>query len=165
MRILASNQWASRFHPISISYNPNVWNLIPQAYDGEDGVLFGVMDFNDGASFGFDLSCPSTDEYFEYEHGEAEYFSRLFNVDNNVKELEKFQLAISNIEFKCAAYLFNNHKYGEQHLIRGMYIGESVVIGMNMAWSPHLSIQDEVTIPPKLQFFIDDMVLGSDTSA
>ncbi|BFM05043.1 hypothetical protein GCM10025791_37920 [Halioxenophilus aromaticivorans] len=142
-----------------------MWNLIPHAHDGEDGVLFGVMDFNNGASFGFDLSYPSPDEYFEYEHGEAEYFSRLFNVDNNVIELEKFKLAISNIEFRCAAYLFNNRKFGVQHLIRGMYIGESVVMGMNMAWTPHLSTKGGVTIPPKLQFFIDNMVLGSNTGA
>jgi len=161
MTIFSSEKWSSSFYELAISYNPNVWSLIPQLYDGEDGVLFGVMDFNDGASFGFDLTFPESDEYYEYEFGEAEYYSRLFNVDNSVKEIDRFALSISSVEFQCVGYVFYNPKYGYQHLIRGMHIGDPEVIGISMAWVLRSQSEAEIKIPPKFHHFLNNFALGA----
>lgn len=159
MNLFAGQKWSSSHHALSIAYNPNVWRLIPQTYDEESSALFGLIDVNDGSSFGFDLIRPSPEEYYEYEFGEAEYFARLFNVDNDAAETNRFALTVSDRVFRCVSYLFNNPKFGRQHLVRGMYISEENVIGISMAWSHGPDLQSEVSIPPKFQFFLDNLVL------
>lgn len=165
MNIFASKNWASTHHEVSVSYNPNVWSLIRETYDDESSTLFGVVDANDGASFGFDLICPEPGDHYEYEFGEAEYFARLFNVDNSVKQIKRFSLPISGNAFKCTAYRFNNPNYGHQNLVRGMYIGAVNVIGVSMAWAHGPDLHSEVSLPPKLQYFVDNLRLGDAATA
>jgi len=150
---------------MSVTFNKNAWKLIPDSYDNHDGSLFGVYDPNDGSSFAIDVANISDEEEYDYDWCESEYFSRLFNIDNSVKEIDRFSLIIDDINMKCVSYLFQNKKFGKQALIRGMAIGETSVIGISMAWPELLELSNTNKVPPKHQIFIDNFELKIDLNA
>lgn len=164
-KLFKSGEWKSSFIPMQVNFNKNVWWLIPDSYDHSDGSLFGVLDRNDGSSFGIDFSCISDDEVYEYEWCESEYFSRLYNICNKTQELDRFLLKIGTIDFQCVSYFFENKKYGEQVVVRGMTIGETSVIGISMAWPEGLSFDEVNKAPPKHMHFIENFTLDVDLNA
>jgi len=156
---LNSKQWCSSFRTMKVSFNKNVWKLIPDSYDAEDSSLFGVIDNNDGASFSIDYALIEDDESFEYKHCHSEFFSRLFNIDNRIQELKRHGLRLGNIEFQCIFYLFENKLFGKQVMMRGIAIGDKEVIGINLAWPAETLSKNQEQVPPKLQLFLDEFEL------
>lgn len=161
-RSFNSGIWKSSFRPMSVSFNQNAWKLIPDSYDEEDGSLFGVIDPKDGSSFGIDVGCISKDEKYEYDGYESEYFSRLFNIDNETNELGRFNLVLDSIRFQSVLYSFKNRKFGRQIIIRGMYLGESEVIGISVAWPESTPLPDGYKVPPKFDIFFQNFVLRAE---
>ena len=76
-----SGNWHSKFHPLSIQFNENVWRLINDGHDNQEGALFGLFSENDGASFSLDYALKDSTLKYDYEFAEAEFFSRMFNLD------------------------------------------------------------------------------------
>lgn len=163
--LFKSVEWKSSYRPIRVKFNKNVWWLIPDSYDNTDGSLFGVLDRNDGSSFGIDFSYIADDEEYNYEWCESEYYSRLYNISNNTKELNRFNLNIGDVEFQCVSYSFENRKFGNQIVVRGMAIGESAVIGISMAWPKNLNFDNMHRVPPKHAYFLDNFELDVDLNA
>ena len=150
---------------MSISFNKNVWRLIPDSYDNHDGSLFGVFDSKDGSSFSIDFAYIADDEEYEYDWCESEYFSRLFNIDNKTNEIDRFALTIGDIDFQCVSYSFENKKFGDQVVVRGIAIGETAVIGISMGWPLNLIFDSNNKIPPKHKIFIDSFNLEINLNA
>lgn len=163
--LFKSCEWKSSFRPIRVKFNKNVWWLISSSYDDVDGSLFGVMDQNDGSSFSIDFSYIADDEGYSYEWCESEYFSRLYNISNNTKEIDRFPLNIDDIEFQCVSYSFENRKFGDQIIVRGMAIGESAVMGVSIAWPEMLTLDSKQRVPPKHAYFLDNLELGVDLNS
>ena len=164
MSMLNAGVWSSSFRKMAIKFNENVWSLIPSTYDQEDGAMFGVIDNNDGSSFIIDVS-EEEESYasFDYEVCADEYFSRLFNADNSIRELERFDLVIGEVNFLCILYKFNNMNFGEQFVMRGMYIGEAEVIGISIAWPFDMKLPLGMKVPPKFKFFLKNFSLQIST--
>ncbi len=158
---LFSGEWSSSCWPLRITFNKNVWHMLPNSYDEEDGVLFGLIDFYDGSSFGFDCAAIDDDEVCDYKFGEDEYFSRLFNSDNAARELDRFNLSISGVDFRCMSYAFNNRKFGQQVIVRGQFISQSFVIGISIA-SPYSSAHETASILPKFEILLANFQIDKD---
>lgn len=152
-----TGQWQSQFHPLKIQFNENVWQLVASGHDNSSGALFGLFSENDGASFSLDYALIDDQQKFDYEYAESEYFSRLFNLDNQCKKTEQFQIEINQLAFKCCVYQFHNQRYGEQTVIRAMHISPTKVIGIGMAWP--INEQGENKIHPKFQLLLDNLIL------
>ncbi len=164
MSMLNTGMWSSSFRTMAIKFNENVWSLIPSAYDESDGAMFGVIDNNDGSSFIIDVS-EEEESYasFDYEVCADEYFSRLFNADNSIRELDRFDLVVDDISFSCILYKFNNANFGEQFVMRGMHIGETEAVGISIAWPFDLKLPLGMKVPPKFKFFLKNFSLKTGT--
>lgn len=160
--MLNSGRWNSSFRDMSIKFNENVWSLIPSAYDQQDGALFGVIDNNDGSSFVIDIS-EEEESYASYDYDVCadEYFSRLFNSDNFIRELDRFEIIVDEVKFFCILYRFNNKIFGEQLVVRGMYIGEAKAIGISITWPFDMKLPIGMKIPPKFKFFLKSFTLSA----
>ena len=154
---LFQGHWESSFHPLKISFNANAWRLVNDGYDNSKGCLFGLFSENDGASFSLDLALKSPQLDYNYEFAEAEFFARMFNLDNQCQRDGNFPLQISNLDFNCGRYFFHNRKYGEQTVIRAMHISENFVIGIGMAWPRDMCQQP---LPPKFAILVDRLHLA-----
>jgi len=163
--ILNKGNWESSYQSIHINYNNKLWRQIYTAYDNVDGFLFGVIDKSDGSSFSIDCESINDNEIYDYEWCESEYFSRLYNIDNNVAEHNRFELNIGNIRFLCVSYIFQNKKHGKQIIVRGMSIGSSMVMAVNIAWKYYVDEDYEENIPPKFCIFMSGIELNIDLDA
>ncbi len=152
---LYHGKWQSKFHQISIRFNENAWRLVNDGHDNQQGCLFGIFSEKDGASFSLDLSLKDSNLEYNYEFAEAEFFARMFNLDNECAKDGEFNLSISGLAFECSSYFFNNRKFGPQTVIRAMLIAPEKVIGIGMAW-PRESVE-VFKVPPKFQILLDQL--------
>ena len=148
-----SSQWVSVFRTMGVRFNQNVWKLIPDSYDDIDGCLFGLIDPNDGASFGLDFTPRGDNDTYEYEDTGAEYFMRLLDSDAGARVLHRFTLMLGCVAFKCTAYSYRNARFGNQVVVRGIWIGAHETIGVSMSW-PALLPFDGTHFPPKLSILM-----------
>jgi len=160
MSMLNAGKWSSDFRVMSVKFNENVWTLLPSVYDQDDGALFGVIDNNDGSSFVVDIS-EEEESYtsFEYQACEEEYFSRLYNADCSVSELGRFDIIVDEVGFSCILYRFNNKNFGDQFVMRGLYIDEARAIGISISWPFDMKLPQGMNIPPKFKFFLKNFSL------
>ncbi len=152
-----TGHWESDFHSLSIDFNENVWRLVNDGHDQPEGALFGLFSENDGASFSLDYALKNPQLDYNYEYAEAEFFSRMFNLDNQCQRLDEITLNIDGLDFLSGLYSFHNRKYGEQTVVRAMHIDQDFVIGIGMAWPQHTL--SEKIVPPKFQLLLDNLYL------
>lgn len=158
--MLNKGRWESAYREMSVKFNENVWTLIPEYHDNEERSLFGVIDNNDGSSFSIDVSAKDeSHDQFEFEDCAMEYYLRLSKADVNTQEIERFTLKLGDICFGCILYRFNNKTFGDQYIVRGMFWGESSVIGMGIAWPQAVKLPQGIKIPPKFKFFLNNFHL------
>lgn len=155
-----SGIWQSDFHPLSIHFNENVWRLVNDGHDNEQGALFGLFSENDGASFSLDLALKPQDLNYDYDFAEAEFYSRMFNLDNQCQRLATIDIEMGALNFTCNRYAFNNQKFGPQLITRAMHISQSFVIGMGMAWPQTLeNIENSPLLIPKFGLLTEQLKL------
>ena len=145
-RSFLSGQWQSNYHALSIQFNENVWRLIEDGFDNEERCLFGLFSENDGASFSLDLTLKDPALHYDTDFAEAEFFARMFNMDNHCQRLGTINLLIDDVPFIADRYQFMNSKYGNQMVTRAMHIDTTFVIAIGMAWPLDMHLEERFPI-------------------
>lgn len=157
--------WESSFYSFNVLYNKKKWRKIYTAYDNHDGFLFGLIDKSDGSSVTFDCDLIDEDTIYNYEWCETEYHSRLYKIDRKVLECDRFDVDIGSIKFKCILYTFRNKRFGKQSLIRGLAIGDSLVMAVNIGWKYDNSIKLINHLHPKISELLAGVSLNIDLNS
>lgn len=158
-----TGHWKSSYHSLQIDFNENVWRLLYDGFDEYERSLFGLFSENDGASFSLDYSLKDSTLDYDTEFAEAEFFSRMFNMDNQCQRLGETHINISNLNFVCGRYQYHNEKYGEQLVTRALHINQTYVIAIGMAWPfehEQSNQKDNNILIPKFQLLIDHLKIN-----
>ena len=161
MSLLAFNnqEWSAPEYGVNVKFNSNVWLLVTD-YQSNHEMLFSLLDEQDGSSFalGINTQIESGTRKFDYEYSEAEYFSRLFNSDNNAKRDFAFDLIVDNTHFYCVLYTFENKIFGLQKVVRGLYFENGQINSIGMSWPNELGC-GESNLPLKFDLLLQTIRL------
>ena len=150
--------WESERNPISIKFNEKMWKVVSVS-DAEREYLFGLQHKSDGSVLlvnGEDLEG----EEIDMELVEDMIFSRLYNMDNNVKVEGGFEDEINGFSFRFNRYVFKNKKFGLQLANYGYIILEGVLVIIGLAWPAEMEIVEGSYWPTKHSILLSGITLS-----
>jgi len=149
-----SGAWHSRHHPISLVFNEHVWQSVAGGHDDADTALLGLFCEQDGASFSLDYSIKDSTLDYDYSSAEAEFYSRIIDLDPHATRLASDHLEISQLHFVCNRYVFQNKQFGNQIVTRALHINHTFLIAIGMAW-PHKGT--DPLLNPRFKILLDKL--------
>ena len=150
--------WESKKNPISIRFNEKLWKVISVS-DSEGEYFFGLQHKFDGSALlvnGEDLEGEKIDSEF----AEGIIFSRIYNMDNNVKAESRFEDEITGILFRFNRYVFKNKKFGMQAANYGYSILDGVLVIIGLAWPADMDIVEDSYWPTKHSILLSGITLN-----